>query len=847
MKKTYIFLILLFLLSFQVKPQCGDFGEYISADLNNLRFFDQNVGVAFSHNSMIRTQDGGETWENVSLPALPLYQSGMIDCEILDENTALISGYKSLIKTTDKGVTWYSIPLKSHSLDRNIKNVKISFVDSSTGFMILERQTSDYFYDYKFLKTTDSGETWSLISGIPFLYGSYGDFSIIFVNENMGIVYSGQYIYRTENGGANWQEVDNPTLSGINGESIGKLTVLDNRIVASFKSTIPKYYLSEDFGSTFYEIQEFKSLSSEDLTYVTSTNFYIDGEDNIYTIGWTDGVKSIFKYNIEATSLESIYVDENIDVFLGKNTKVFVRNIDEIFLFDGHNNTGDSALGRKLIKSVNGGVSWNEIDSFTAFNSSDRIDLKENFSGVYTLAKYNNNSSAETAFNLYISNNNGATWQQKVKQSELGKLLMVEGSYISYISEAEDYEYTSEIILRESDDLGETWEESSFVSSVDLWSFSQIDSDTFLLKDFNNYSVSLDKGATWFEISFPDAIANDDRTLVANAIDEIYVWGYNNTGLGVFLYKSTDLGENWFQIMSLPSAFFSEVNMTFGENFAFVGASVDTFYKVNLLTNTYEQMFFENPSYSGTVPQNYMHILSDNIWVMAPNGAAIFISYDQGATWSASYALIGDSMFLNSFNEIISHSGSYTFSDNCRIMRSKSYIPNTPALLMGNTNVDINSEENYYVSYDGYADSEWELLSGGTIEDINNAGQYVVVNWTEPGDHQIRVKYVNDCGESDYKVLTVTVVDNLSVDDLIKPEVLVSPNPFNNEINIVFQDLQEKLDVKILSLAGQVVYEKHYNSLSEIRIINLGKLSSGVYFLTIKNGNSTYVKKIIKK
>nr|WP_321231178.1 PKD domain-containing protein [uncultured Psychroserpens sp.] len=93
--------------------------------------------------------------------------------------------------------------------------------------------------------------------------------------------------------------------------------------------------------------------------------------------------------------------------------------------------------------------------------------------------------------------------------------------------------------------------------------------------------------------------------------------------------------------------------------------------------------------------------------------------------------------------------------------------------------------------------------------------------------------------------------DVLSVDEFLKKEIFIKPNPFNNHvtINLPLSLIGSALDVIIYDLNGRVVYDNVHSDLEGvITIDNLNTLKKAPYFLKISNKEIGFniVKKIIK-
>ena len=91
------------------------------------------------------------------------------------------------------------------------------------------------------------------------------------------------------------------------------------------------------------------------------------------------------------------------------------------------------------------------------------------------------------------------------------------------------------------------------------------------------------------------------------------------------------------------------------------------------------------------------------------------------------------------------------------------------------------------------------------------------------------------------------VATTLSVDNLVKNEFALYPNPNNGEFNIRLVNNTEKVSIDVINLAGQSVYQNKFNVSSNQIQVNVNHLPKGVYVVKIDDGKDTQTKKIIIK
>jgi len=87
--------------------------------------------------------------------------------------------------------------------------------------------------------------------------------------------------------------------------------------------------------------------------------------------------------------------------------------------------------------------------------------------------------------------------------------------------------------------------------------------------------------------------------------------------------------------------------------------------------------------------------------------------------------------------------------------------------------------------------------------------------------------------------------DVLAVEDIdLADNIIVYPNPVKDILHIRFENLsQERLDLKLITTTGQIVYQQLINSFDADLTLSIGHLPTGIYFLYAQN---TLIQKTIK-
>ena len=164
---------------------------------NNLDKIGYAVG---SSGAMIKTNDGGTTWETLKSGT----ENNLNSVYFINNDIGYAVGDEGIIiKSIDGGVTWDV--LNSGTTD---PLGYVQFTDENTGFAV-----TTYEGDGKILKTIDGGKSWNIIlkdvSPSRFSSGCFID------NKNGFIVGRDGIIKKTTDGGGNWTDNENITLEKI--------------------------------------------------------------------------------------------------------------------------------------------------------------------------------------------------------------------------------------------------------------------------------------------------------------------------------------------------------------------------------------------------------------------------------------------------------------------------------------------------------------------------------------------------------------------------------------------------------------------------------------------------------
>ncbi len=249
---------------------------------DDIFFLNEQLGWAANGPSGIvfKTTDGGETWEQ----QLALF-SYFRNIEFIDENIGFLGTLDgAFYRTTDGGENWENVFLSPNP-------------DAICGLDAVDNTVygcGAWFTPAYIIKSTDAGGSWEYIAMSDYAIALV---EVLFVDEQFGYA-SGQdsnggIILRTEDGGANWEQIYN---SGNPGEYVWKLQLMENNtyIYGSVESGFQgKLIKSFDSGAT-WETKNFPDPNVQGIGFVSPTHGWMGGHNSGFyetTDGgntWTD-------------------------------------------------------------------------------------------------------------------------------------------------------------------------------------------------------------------------------------------------------------------------------------------------------------------------------------------------------------------------------------------------------------------------------------------------------------------------------------------------------------------------------------------------------------------------------
>jgi photosystem II stability/assembly factor-like uncharacterized protein len=265
-----------------ITPMRTQIGDTVP-DVSEMFFVNETTGYLGGY-GIYKTTDGGATWK-MSYPGTDSRYS-IIDIHFLDTDHGYASyfrmepcmcGYEGgLLRTVDGGDTWEEVKL----LDYNLRVGSIFFTSSTSGFVGNNHLVNLDILVRSILKTDDGGITWKFVfSKISVSLERFSTLNIQFADSKTGYAYDNYAVYRTIDGGETWNWA-------YENQYIMSVAVTTENINANFTSLS----LSETSPSRMFRSQDGESWSPTlNLPYAILAQGFSPGGD----IGFAIGISAI--------------------------------------------------------------------------------------------------------------------------------------------------------------------------------------------------------------------------------------------------------------------------------------------------------------------------------------------------------------------------------------------------------------------------------------------------------------------------------------------------------------------------------------------------------------------------
>lgn len=476
--------------------------------------------VAGEAGAIFRSTDDGLTWRQVYTPLGNRYFD---DIFVLNNSIIYAIGtrsdetpYTMLIKSTDGGINWYDVYATDYTL------TKIWFTSEMTGFAL----SGSYMQ-----KTTDGGVSWSELEMIS---PGYGFTDIQFITPETGFLCGGWGAFaKTTDGGNTWNaSVVNLSAGYWSVHFISPTTGFLGGVMDSI-------YKTSDGGLTWSSLPLPEGTAIEDIEFSGSTGYAAGWFGSIYRT--TNTGLTWVKEDVPSSEGEYIYSvavkSPGVAITAGAYGVVYTRNNSSTWLARNPRRlgaassiawptaqTGFATIGTGyLLSTSDGGENWSESTLIEGVYTPEVIFADQNHGVIFTWSD-----------TFYYTVNRGGIWQKRVLPS---------GSYgitnAFFATPLVGYAVGAAGLILKTIDGGLTWSKSTGPDGANLQDLFFFDANTGIICSYwNGIHKTTDGGVTWTRKAYYTAISVSFPTPMV---------GYSS-GSGGYMLKTTNGGEDWFQI-----------------------------------------------------------------------------------------------------------------------------------------------------------------------------------------------------------------------------------------------------------------------------------------------------------
>lgn len=382
-------------------------------------------GNSQSIGCLLKTSDGGLTWNYFDFPST--FSLGKV--KFFNEQNGLLMGYNFFKRTTNGGVNWDSIPINNILPFINISYVNFSATSMSEYWFLVAGNNYNNSTTM-FMKTSNGGNNWNLmLSHQDFLNTNSRHFYNLDFKDSQTGYASGpfNFIYRTIDGGFNWDSLSvNATMN------INSLSILDQGEIlagggASGYSLDPLYnkIIKSNDNGVSWSIKSYNGYYNFfDVHFKDSQNgIAVADTGNIFRttnsgISWIQILKNS---SIRITSFAS--ANGNTLCGTSSNGKIFFttnygynwelaqypQNNPVYKIHFINNNVGFAiCTGGVLLKSIDSGLNWYNINSPASdYNSFDANFINENTGWILSGKVVIPHPSFHTTYTKIVKTTNG--------------------------------------------------------------------------------------------------------------------------------------------------------------------------------------------------------------------------------------------------------------------------------------------------------------------------------------------------------------------------------------------------------------------------------------------------------
>lgn len=617
-----------------------------------------------------------------------------------------ISGQGVLLKSDDNGDTWFQLDTP---LISDYVTLAFHFVDESLGFASGSNG--------KLIKTKDGGRTWSVLNS-----GIFETQSIWFWDENNGIVFSQTNdILKTTDGGKSWTTVSTSNLDF--DPQFSSVWFIDKK--KGFVTGSRSLYETTDGGD------HWSPVPAVTADYFTGVKF-IDDKTGYALGGWYGSI--LYRTTNGGDSWENL-VSSAITLAAGPITDICSSPLTETLFLSGHESSlGSSQRSGQIIASSNTkGDSWTTLSQLKTDESfSELFFTSEDV--AYLLGNYD----------VFKTVNNGLSWKALNMNRRFNDIHFFDDQ-TGLLSDATTIYRTTNggvtispvFTTDNSNTHSVPW--FTFVNSMVGFAYGGL-----------IIEKTTDGGLTWFQAGNAPP---EMRALQFISEQVGYAIDYEGT-----TYKSTNGGITWSPVYTSPpnaDLFFNTLYF-FNENEGLKGGYNGLLYKTTNGGVTWTRIYGNVQGDIGKML--FINSLEGFILI---GQSTIYKTLDGGKTWQFAYQDGSNVTGISWKNSTLYIVGSDGMVDKL----APESEPTQPSYIAGDSMLCVGDNGSYHVVDAGQGQYQWSASAP-----LHGDHASALVQFTAPGTYEVTVRYLNGCGVSPDRPLSVNVNDLAAV--IIGPDTV---------------------------------------------------------------------------
>ncbi len=543
----------------------GEF-SFRNPHLNSLRIetikyaSEQTVFAAGQLGMVLKSMDGGETWEKLETPfyeritaidikseeilvlagtngLIAISNNGGDSWEISETNTntnlrsivfkgdnsIIASGEeKTLIKSDDGGNTWVHLQIPEDLISNPHDKITWSYLGITVTSDAMFVGVDGTGMPFQILKSEDGGEVWEnrFPSGVPTPPNNQGfGITAISFSDNGQTGYASYRralsggIVKTTDGGESWDRVDEifdfDPLPNEEVPYVSSLVQVKRSIVVSDDGQtiltgglFGQVLCSVDGGANWYELYGGVRQGNRDFSAVNFPGVDISPNGNSWLVGGSRGI-----------------IAGNHGFFPAEAT---LRNGEEL-----------------VLTFIDGTFINDELGYIAGFQTLEKYLNEEGDIGVFAMGAFMKTTDGGSSWERIDGPGKENYRWYGMESAPNGKVWAVGMSFIQ-----------SQItgIIKYSEDNGETWSEQHSLSEQEIGSITKYDENNIFAVTFGNKFLRSKDGLLWGEETVPPPASAGNRLYAVEAVapDVVFVGGgHTFSGGQGFLFKTTNSGTSW--------------------------------------------------------------------------------------------------------------------------------------------------------------------------------------------------------------------------------------------------------------------------------------------------------------